>query len=183
MLLYSFLLPFLDRALLTTGLSAQQSKALGILLLFWAMHHLSSLAFPLRLSSDKAREKNKTAKLFPLLHTPVPAEGSLQYALAFFIYPSTSFLFWLRVVDIWSLTLEPSTFARKKGGSKTLILNPLYVYHNFFSFFSFSLSRIVDSDFRPRLSLRITCLNLWMFVGFLLLSVSFVRHRAFDARE
>jgi len=96
--------------------------------------------FPLRLSPDKAREKNKTAKLFPLLHTFLPWEDSLQHALAFYL--SIYFIpFWFRVVDIGLLTLGPSqTFARNEEGSETLILNPLYVYQELFPFFSFSLS-------------------------------------------
>lgn len=172
----SFLLSFLDRALPTTGLSAQQSKALGVLVLYWAMHHFLSLAFPLRLSSDKAREKNKTAKLFPLLHTSLTWEDSLQHALAFYL--SIYFIpFWFRVVDIGLLTLEPSTFARKKGGSKTLILDTLYIYHTSFRSSRFlSVSRIVDFWILiSSLSLPITWFNL-RIVGFLLLMDSFVRH-------
>lgn len=69
------LIPFLsllDRAFLTTGLSAQQgirrSRSLGDAL-------FSSWAFHLRLSPDKARKSNKTAKLFPLLHTAAACIG------------------------------------------------------------------------------------------------------------
>jgi hypothetical protein len=132
--------------------------------------------FPLRLSPGKAREKNKTAKLFPLLHTSLTWEDSLQHALAFYL--SIYFIpFWFRVVDIGLLTLEPSTFARKKGGSKTLILDTLYIYHTSFRSSRFlSVSRIVDFWILiSSLSLPITWFNL-RIVGFLLLMDSFVRH-------
>lgn len=71
-------------------------------------------------------------------------EDSLQHALAFYlpIYFIPSLVLRCRY---WSLTLELSTFARKKGGSKTLILNPLYNSSGtIFVLFVSPLSRVVQ---------------------------------------
>ena len=124
----SFEISSLDRALLTTGLSAQQSKALGRSRSLLGDASFSSWVYSLRPSSDKARERTRLRNYSPVAYPPYP-EDSLQLALAFVylsIYSVPSF--WLRICRYRSLTLEiPPTFARKKGGSKNIILNPLCI--------------------------------------------------------
>ena len=121
----SFLLSLLDRALPTTGLSAQQSKALGVLVLLGdASFFLFGISS--RLSSNKARDQNKTAKLFPPVAHLRTRGGLVAICIVLFFFLPVHLLhsFLAPRCSYWSLTLEPPTFARKKGGSKTLILNP-----------------------------------------------------------
>ena len=129
-LIISFLLSLVGRALPTTGLSAQQSKAkqskaLSVLVLLSDASSFFSWASSLRLSSDKARNKNKTAKLFPCCTPPHP--GGLAATCIGFLSDHLLHSFLAPRCRYWSLILEPPAFARKKAGSKTLISNPLYI--------------------------------------------------------
>jgi hypothetical protein len=83
--------PLSSGSCLTTGLSAQHSKALGVLALLGYAAFLS-LAFPYACLRTK-QWKERDCEIIPLLHNfRNSPESSLQHALAF-ICPSTSFLF------------------------------------------------------------------------------------------
>lgn len=110
-------------------LGSQHSKAkhLGVLVLFWAMHHSPLGCTPCaRLRTKQGKEQD--CETIPLLHIPRTrrARCNLHWL---FIFPSTPFLpFGFAFVDIGLLLRKiPPTFARKKGGSKNIILNPLCI--------------------------------------------------------
>lgn len=96
--------------------------------------------FPCAYLRTKQGKRTRLRNYSPCCTPPYP--GRTRCNIHWLFYLSIYFIpFWFRVVDIGLLTLEPSqTFARNEEGSKTLILNPLYVYQELFSFFSFSLS-------------------------------------------
>ena len=114
---YSFSLS--SGSCLTTGPSAQHSKALGVLVLLGDAAFLS-WAFPYACLRTK-QWKEQDCEIIPLLHnnfrTP---EDLLQHALAFYLSIYFLSFFRLSVVDI-GLLFGAFTFARKQD--RTLILN------------------------------------------------------------
>ena len=136
--LISFLRNFFSRSCLAYhwALStAKQSKAPGR-----SRSLLGDASFSLRPSSDKVRERNKTAKLFPCCKPPY-SEDSLQLALAFLSVHLLHSLLLAQHCRYRSLTPEnPPNFRKKEGRKQDIILNPLYIYQKLFPFFSFSVS-------------------------------------------
>ena len=126
--LIPFLLSLLDRASLTTGLSAQHSKALCVSR-FLGRCCISILGLSLAPVFAQSKGKKQDCEIIPLLpKAPVLAGGLAATCTGFYLsiyFPP--FFIWLSAVDIWSLNLAvtPQNFRKKEGEKdRTLILNP-----------------------------------------------------------